>query len=158
MDYNVLKTELTTDPLGLGYGQLLVDAPGHVVDLLNAPNRDKRMGSRFVTARTVLGECGLIGGSILDALTKAAETQSTVKWALTFLSQDAGLDVGEPATQYQIAQLEQYQFLSTAQASALRNLALRPCSRAEKLGLGHVTEADIRAAMAIPTPPIDGAA
>lgn len=61
--------------------------------------------SRFVTARTILSECGAIGPSILDSLEAIAASNSAVKWAVRFLGQDSGLDVGNPVTQYMIDQL-----------------------------------------------------
>lgn len=82
--------------------------------------------SRFVTARTVLAECGMLGASILDALEVAAVGNSAVKWAVRFLGQDSGINVGDPATQYMIDQLAEDGALSAPQAAALKNLALQP--------------------------------
>lgn len=91
--------------------------------------------SRFVTARTILSECGAIGPSILDALEAVAASPggSAVKWAVRFLSQDSGLDVGNPVTQYMIGQLAAGGALTAAQATALTGLASlsAPVSRAE---------------------------
>lgn len=82
--------------------------------------------SRFVTARTILSECGAAGPGILDALTAASAVSSAVKWALTFLSQDSGLDVGNAVTQGMIDQLAGIGALTADQAAALKNLALQP--------------------------------
>jgi hypothetical protein len=84
------------------------------------------MQSRFVTARTVLAECGALGPSILDALEAASPGNSAVKWAVKFLGQDSGLDVGNPVTQYMIGQLVDGGALTAQQGLALRGLALMP--------------------------------
>jgi hypothetical protein len=81
---------------------------------------------RFVTARTVLAECGMLGASILDKLEEAATVNSAVKWAVRFLGQDSGINVGDPATQYMIDQLADAGALTAPQAAALKNLALQP--------------------------------
>lgn len=88
--------------------------------------------SRFVTARTVLAEC--IGGqAILDALKAAAAGNSAVNWAMTFLGQEGGLDVGNAATQGMIDQLVAATALTAAQGAALKALAnlSQTVSRAE---------------------------
>lgn len=97
-----------------------------IAALVSAGRTEAR--SRFVTARTILSECGALGPSILDALEAVAATAggSAVKWALKFLSQDSGLDVGHPATQAMIGQLATAGALSAAQASALTALANQP--------------------------------
>lgn len=79
---------------------------------------------RYVTARTILAECEN-GADILDALVTAGENVSAVKWALTFLSQDSGLDVGHPTTQGMIDQLAAGGVLSAEQAQSLKSLALQ---------------------------------
>ena len=83
---------------------------------------------RFVTARTVLAECGVHGPDILGALEAAAAGNSAVKWAVRFLGQDSGINVGDPATQYMIDQLAAgaTPALSAEQAAALKNLAVQP--------------------------------
>lgn len=85
--------------------------------------------SRFVTARTVLAECSG-GAAILDALTAAASSAqpyaSAVGWAMKFLAQDSGLDVGNPVTQGLIDQLVLAGALQAAQGSALKAMAVMP--------------------------------
>ncbi len=88
----------------------------------------KAVQTRFANARTVLAECGLLGPEILDALQVAAAApgKSAVKWALAFISQEAGLDVGHPATRYMVQQLIDDKSLSPEQGAALLNLANLP--------------------------------
>lgn len=80
--------------------------------------------SRYITARTILAELE-DGAEILAALDAAASSSSAIKYALSFLKQDSGLDVGNPATQAMIDQLTPT-VLSTDQATHLKNMALQP--------------------------------
>lgn len=93
--------------------------------------------SRFVTARAVMAGCA-DGIAILDALNDAAVQNSAVAWAVKFLGQEAGLDVGDPYTQSMIDELVKQNVLSQVQAEQLKALALRPVL---------VTRADVEAAM-----------
>jgi hypothetical protein len=86
----------------------------------------KTLQSRFVTARTILAECGANGPSILDALEAASAGNIAVKWALQFLGRDSGLDVGNPVTQAMIDQLVAGGALTGAQGDALKGLASLP--------------------------------
>jgi hypothetical protein len=156
MDYVALKTEVQTDPASLGYGALLPDCPGLVVNLLNGISPTvKCLKPRFVTARTILKECAG-GGTLLDALERAVvgapvapvntELQSSIKWALKFLGQDSGLDVGTTSTQTLIGYCVATGVLTQAQGDSLVAMGMQLCSRAEQLGFGNVSEADLRIA------------
>ena len=82
---------------------------------------------RFVTARTIFGECAG-GQGIYDALNAAATGNSAVKMAVNFLNQDSGLDIGNPATQGMIDQLMAgtAPALTAAQGASLKALANLP--------------------------------
>lgn len=136
-----LADELKQDPLALGYAAHLPGDPQRVVDLLTAQNYTM-VKSRFITARTVLAECD-DGAAILDGLTTASASISAVKWALTFLSQDSGLDVGHPRTQTMIGELAQGGALTDAQAGQIKALAVQSASRADVLGIPTPTARDI---------------
>lgn len=138
-----LHAEVQTDPQGHGYLQFLPDAPGMVCELLNKQSA-LMVKPRLVTARTVLAECGPDAAGILDKLEAAAASVSTVKWAMKFLQQDGGLDVGHPVTQAQLSGLATGGILTSQEAQALKDMALQPCSRAEQLGLGIVSQSDLR--------------
>lgn len=146
MDYAILANELTTDPAAKGYAALLPDNPGQVCELLNS-RTESMVKPRFVTGRTILAECGEHGGAILDALEAVATANSSVKWAVIFLKQDGGIDVGHDATQEMIAQLVNGGALTAAQGNALSALAVQPASRAETLGLPPVSILDVYAAL-----------
>jgi hypothetical protein len=140
-----LHAEVQSDSAGLGYAQHLPEAPGMVCELLNAQTLSM-VKPRLVNARTVLAECGANAAATLDKLEAASAQVSTVKWAMKFLQQDGGLDVGHPVTQAQLSALAAGGVLTQAEADSLKNLALQPCSRAEQLGFAPVTESDLRAA------------
>jgi hypothetical protein len=101
-------------------------AAGDIDGLAAALNADAPMvaKSRFVTARTVLAECPN-GSAILDALV-AAQSISAVAWALKFLAQDSGLDIGHPTTLGMVDQLVAGGALSATQGDALKALANAP--------------------------------
>jgi hypothetical protein len=80
--------------------------------------------SRFVTARTVMSECA-DGIAILTAL-KEASANAAVGWALQFLGQNSGLDIGDPFTQGTVDQLVAVGVLSADQGGQLKAMALRP--------------------------------
>jgi hypothetical protein len=143
----LILAEVSGDPQALGYDEYLPDSPGHVVRLINEPSR-QMIKSRIVSARAILAECAG-GAAIWDKLLAIAAQNSTVKLATVFLQQEAGIDVGSAATQAMITLLTGPGMLTQAEGTALKNLALQPCSRAEQLGLGVVTEQDLRDAGAI---------
>lgn len=79
---------------------------------------------RFITARGVMSGCA-DGVAILTAL-EAATANNAVAWALKFLGQESGLDVGDPYTQGMIDQLVTGGVLTAAHGDQLKALALAP--------------------------------
>lgn len=128
-----LTEELTIDPLGIGYSTM---TNGEIEAALNAKTRS-RIISRFVTARTILAECA-DGATILDKLEAAGAQVSAVKWAMRFLQQEGGIDVGHPATLAMVDQLVGAGVLTAAEGAALKNLSVELCSRAEEIGIPPV--------------------
>lgn len=141
MDYAALAAEVATDPNAKGYATFLPDSPGHVERLLNEQT-EMLVKPRMVTARAILAECAS-GATILDKLEAASAASSPVKWAVRFLGQEAGIDVGNAATQSMIGQLVAGDVLTAAEGDQLKTLAKQKASRAEVLGLGYVTELDL---------------
>lgn len=92
---------------------------------------------RFITARAVLTLCA-DGPAILSALEAAAPQNIAVAYALRFLGQDAGLDIGDPGALALLGQLQQASILTAPQVEQLRALALKPLL---------VTRLDVEAAM-----------
>lgn len=90
---------------------------------LNAENL-KALQQRFITARAVMAACP-DGVAILGAL-QAASADPAVGWALKFLGQEAGLDIGDPFTQSMVDQLVAGSVLTAQQGATLKAMALKP--------------------------------
>ena len=146
-----LKTELQTDPAGLGYAPHIPHAPGALADLLNAQSTTLAK-SRMITARGIMASYGLgpsAGAAFLDKLDALAANVPAIKWALKFLQTEAGIDIGEPATQLMLTSLIGVGGITADEVNGVKAMALQPASRAEVLfGVGvQITEADVRAAL-----------
>lgn len=128
-----IAEELANDPLGLGYATM---TNGEIEAAMNAKTRS-RIISRFVTARTILAECA-DGATILDKLEAAGTQVSAVKWAMRFLQQEGGIDVGHPATLAMVDQLVAAGVLTQVEGDSLKALAVQMCSRAEEIGIPPV--------------------
>jgi broad specificity polyphosphatase/5'/3'-nucleotidase SurE len=74
-----------------------------------------------------------------------------IKWAMKFLQAEAGIDVGEPATQLMLTSLIGVGGVTQAEVDGVKAMALQPASRAEVLFGAEVqiTEADVRAALEV---------
>ena len=83
---------------------------------------------RFITARAVMAGCpgGLVILAVLDHARMHAVVGPAVTWALTFLSQEAGLDIGDPFTQGMVDSLVTLKILTDEQGAALKAMALQP--------------------------------
>lgn len=103
---------------------------------------------RMVSARGVMRDLGATQGSaILDKLEAAAGYSPPVKWALHFLKQDGGLDVGAQSTRDAIDGLAQAGALTPAEAAALKGLAERLGGRSEVVFGRAVTVQDVGRAL-----------
>lgn len=95
-----------------------------ITGLAAALNADAPMEfrPRYITARAVMAECAG-GAAILDALTAIASSNSAVSWAMKFIGQEAGLNIGDPYTLGMVDQLVTAGALTAAQGDALKALA-----------------------------------
>jgi len=146
-----LKTELQTDPAGLGYAAHVPHAPGTLADMLNAQSVTMAK-PRMITARGIMASYGLgpsAGAAFLDKMDALAAGVPAIKWAIKFLQAESGIDVGEPATQAMLTSLTGVGGITQAEVDGVKAMALQPASRAEVLlGDGvQITEADVRAAL-----------
>lgn len=137
-----LKTEITTDPLGLGYAGMGAE---EILESLTNVTRT-RVTSRMVSARAILSDCPN-GAALLDKLDALGAQISAVKWAMFFIKQEAGLDAGHPATLAMLTQLQQAGALTEGEVASLKALSVKPCSRVEELGLPTPILAEIIEAM-----------
>ena len=142
MDYAALKTEIEAGPLA-------TECAGGTDEAIAAIlNRSDIIAAceRFVSARTILAEVSA-GAAILDKLEVAATTIPDVRWAMKFLQTETGIDVGHATTRAQIDALVTAGVLTDTEGGALKNLALKECSRAEIAGFGTVTAGDVSRAL-----------
>lgn len=147
MDYALLKGELTNDPLAVGYATM-TDA--EAANALNTPSRTIVVET-YANAKTVLSTLGAAAGAaFLDALEAAAATNSAVKWAMSFITSEAGINVGDAETRSMLVQLASSGVLDSGSVSIVKALAERQVSRAVELGLGEVTEGDVQFARSMP--------
>lgn len=142
-----LRNELLDDPLGKGYAAFIPDCPGILADMLNAPVHTM-IKPLFVSARGLLAAHGAAGAAILDKLDAASASVSEIKWAMSFLKTDSGIDVGHTNTQAMLDALAASSVLTSTEAALIKSMAVQPASRAEVLGFDYVREADVRNALA----------
>lgn len=151
MDLNALRAEVQVDPAGIGYADHLPEAPGQVVELLNARVFSMPKAT-FISARGVMSADGLgpsVGAAFLDKLEVLASSVPAIKWAMKFLQTEAGIDVGEPATQAMLTSLIGIGGITADEVNGVKAMAMQPASRAEVLfgASVQITEADVRAAL-----------
>ncbi len=135
MNFQTLKQELVSDPLGRGYAGM---TPSQVAASLNTPDRAIVVPT-MVNARRLMKELGPVdGAAILDKLQAASQTAPPVRWAMAFLTSESGIDVGDPATRAQLDRLVANGVLTQTEASRIKAIAGRTVSRAQELGLPEV--------------------
>lgn len=145
----MLADELRDDPLGLGYAQYLPDAPGMVVQLINAPtfslHKPLMLSERGLLAQYADGP--VAADAVISKLEAFAQTPhalaSVVRRALKFLGTPEGIDLGSAATHAMLDALQADSVLTADEVAKIKALSLQPASRAEVLGLGVVTEAQV---------------
>ena len=89
-----------------------------------------------VNAKQVLSVLGPTAGSVfLDALEAVSATNSAVKWTLTFLKSDSGINVGDAATRGSLDTLDQAGALDSGSVTAIKALAESSISWAQANGV-----------------------
>lgn len=153
MNYQLLKQEIIDDPLFQGYSAFLPDSTGWVANMLNE-RKFQAFKTRMVTARGIMASYGIgptQGALFLDKLEALSANIPALKWAMKFLQQETGLDVGEPATQIMLTSLIGVGGITQAEVDGVKAMALQPASRAEVLFGSDVivTEHDVIKAMEV---------
>lgn len=142
MDYAALRNEIESGPLA---AECTGGTDKEIAAILS--RRDiSAPCERFVSARTILAEVPG-GAAILDKLEAVATSIPDVKWAMKFLQTETGIDVGHATTRAQIDALVTAGVLTEFEGAALKNMALKTCSRAEIAGFGTVTPGDVSRAL-----------
>lgn len=150
MNYTLLQNEINNDPTGQGYSTYLPDSPGKVVELLNTQSH-YMVKSRMITARGIMSSYGIgpvAGAAFMDKLENLTSSIPALRWAMKFLQQDAGLDIGDNATQQMLDSLVGVGGITSTEVDGIKNIANQPASRFEILyGAGkQVKEEDLRMA------------
>lgn len=139
VDLQVLATEVAKPE----YAPYRDTDPNVVVAMFNDPTTTM-VKSRFASARTVLAEVGPAGAVALSKLkgfansappsnAQAAALHASVVWAMTFITDESGIDVGHSTTRDLLDALVTATVITAAEAAALKDLALQPASRSEEL-------------------------
>lgn len=153
MNYQLLKQEIVDDPLSQGYSAFLPDSTGWVANMLNE-RKFQAAKTRMVTARGIMASYGIgptQGALFLDKLESLSANIPALKWAMKFLQQETGIDVGEPATQIMLTSLIGVGGITQAEVDGVKAMAIQPASRAEVLFGSDiiVTEHDVIKAMEV---------
>jgi hypothetical protein len=91
---------------------------------LNAENVKVRQPNTFVTWRAVITRCSA-GKAIRNKMEAAAPQDSAIKSACEFLSQEAGLDVGDPGCWLAIDGMVQAGVMSVEEGQQLKDLSMK---------------------------------
>lgn len=135
MNYTLLQDEISNDPAMLGYSTYLPDSPGRVIELLNTQSQTM-VKPKMITARGIMSSYGIgtsAGAVFLDKLDALSASIPALKWAMKFLQQDAGIDIGDSATQQMLDSLVGVGGITLAEVSGVKAIALQPSSRFEIL-------------------------
>ena len=135
MNYTLLQNEINNDPTGQGYSTYLPDSPGKVVELLNTQSH-YMVKARMITARGVMSSYGIgpvAGAAFLDKLENLTSSIPALRWAMKFLQQDTGIDIGDGATQQMLDSLIGVGGITSAEVNGVKNMANQPASRFEVL-------------------------
>lgn len=137
MDYAALRSELLTDPVGMGYAPHVASgADNRLADLLNAPKAGTAFDVGILPSETV---AACLVGTELQALTSAQRDTIRVYLAA------GGVDV-TPASaprQYLLSLFP----AGTGTRSKLAAAVTRMGSRADELGCIGVTDSDVAIAL-----------
>lgn len=135
----MLKDELTNDPLNIGYASM---SDYEVEQSLNARTRTKLVPTEIGNG-LVLSTVGLtVGSALLDIINTAPD----FRYVRPLLEQGR-LDISSPLARDALDSLVGVSGFEQSHADALKNLAVRECSRAEELGI-TVNDFEVRQARA----------
>ena len=145
-----LRAEIESGPLSSQLTPLVVGgSDSAIADLLNSPS-ELAPRSRLINARAVLAEYpdGTVQAAmVLDKLESAAVNVPALRWIMSFLKSDSGVDIGHKATQSMLDQLAAGGVITTDEAAKLKSLALKMTSRAELVVGAPVTHEQVGLAM-----------
>ena len=107
--------------------------------LLNDPGGTEGstiVGDRDVNAKQVLSELGVLAGAaFLDSLDSISAANGAVKWILTFLRSDSGVNVGDPETRGSLDAMVVDGTLDFGIVAAVKDMANKNVSWAQTNGI-----------------------
>ncbi|ROH88008.1 hypothetical protein ED236_00500 [Pseudomethylobacillus aquaticus] len=145
---SILTLELVNDPLQLGYSEHLPHAPGVVADILNSRTIAAVVSIPVSTMFDVLYETGCY--AMIKQAQLAGDPIAVLAFEALKDAQSIGpgtVNIGKQTTVTILDQLQQANLLSQAGRDALIQAAQGVVSRAEQLGIGRVTEEQVREAL-----------
>lgn len=144
LEYSILKTEIQTDPSGLGYSQATSD-----LGVANIINSTFSSGQRPIPSLDLIAWAGQSGRykKIVDATASGDVNAASIAFAAQKILDrpDAALDLSLSDRQQMLGGLVFYGVLTSGDSTSLYSLGLSPLSRAEYLfGPGvTISEQDI---------------
>lgn len=133
IDYQALRTELTTDPVTLGYsGMTDTQAAAKLNEVARVVNRDVVQGYEIV---------GAIVSSDLSAIPNTVTGQMMIARLMLITSASGGVNIRNANTRQILTDL--FSAASQSTKTALLALQTLTVSRATELGLGVVTVLDV---------------
>lgn len=153
MDLTTLRTELQTDPLTLGYAPL-VEAGAHnaIADMLNQ-KQYPTLGKVEITPMLIWIAKYQMMARLRTAAAGSEPTIASIAEVALLLVQNpniSAIDFGLPDVQTMLAALVQAGVVPEPAYQELLQTATTQVSRAQRLGLSHVSAEDISQALVTP--------
>lgn len=141
----ILKTEVSTDPKGLGYAACLPNCPGHLVDLMNAPTQS--MVQQISAMNAMKWAATGPYAAIVDASNNTnSQARASCLVVRDTLVANLPIDLTDASVLSMFSGWVAASVITQAQHDALMTAATLPASRAQVLGLPAVQELDLMAA------------
>lgn len=146
MNYPALLAEVQTDPTNKGYAAYLPSQPGHVVDLLNAVGTDQLIKSLPTNIGMAWAAAGPYARIVDAANTANHPCRASCLVVMDTFKCQMPINMEYPTIQAMFTGWVTAGVITQAEKDDLVNQSKQYVSRAEFLGFGVVTEADLRQA------------
>lgn len=147
MNYTVLRTEIASDPLGIGYASLSDEEVAAALALKNRVQTYSRFCSlRAVATVLTAEEYGVFKLDIAAVSAMSPMAADMVRFLEMPCSDDGatgGLDIGDPSVR---AFIDMLPTLSADAKAKIKSLAERLISRAEEIGIPEPTAHEVHIA------------
>ena len=156
-----LAEYLTTGAGATLYADMIVARNDNGIAVaLSAPSTQRAPTMRFVNARTVLAEAGMLGVAVLGKIegfvratlpegtpAEAVGLQIAARYALRFVESAEGIDIGHPTTRAMLDALVPMGVLAQAEADAVKALGERTLTLGEVITGARVSVDDVSAVL-----------